>query len=68
MKNDSLYRQLKAQFYRKNRLSFGLAAAAAFLSGFGGLIISWMLRALLDTAAGVEGSLSFAENMIAVAT
>ncbi|MBQ3762212.1 MAG: ABC transporter ATP-binding protein [Clostridia bacterium] len=67
MKNDSLYRQLKAQFYRKNRLSFGLAAAAAFLSGFGGLIASWMLHSFLDTAAGVEGSLSFAENMIAVA-
>ena len=31
------------------------------------LIASWMLYSFLDTASGVEGALSFTENMIAVA-
>ena len=67
MKNEkTLYQQLRGEFFHHNKLLFGLAAFSAFFSGFGGLIISWLLKALIDTAADEPGSMSFGMDMILV--
>ncbi|MCR5204732.1 MAG: ABC transporter ATP-binding protein/permease [Lachnospiraceae bacterium] len=62
----TLYQQLRGEFFQHNKLLFGLAAFSAFFSGFGGLIISWLLKALIDTAADEPGSMSFGMDMILV--
>lgn len=55
-----LHRRLTAQFFLRNRLAFSLAAFAALLLGFGGVIISWFLKALIDTASREPEALPFA--------
>lgn len=66
MKTKTLYKELKAEFYRKNKLLFVIAAAASLCAGTVGLAFSWVLRALLDTAAGSEGSLPFMKVLMIV--
>ena len=66
MKTKTLYKELKAEFYRKNKLLFVIAAIASLCSGTVGLAFSWVLRALLDTAAGSEGSLPFMKVLMKV--
>ena len=66
MKTKTLYKELKAEFYRKNKLLFVIAAIASLCSGTVGLAFSWVLRALLDTAAGSEGSLPFMKVLMIV--
>ena len=66
MKTKTLYKELKAEFYRKNKLLFVIAAIASLCSGTVGLAFSWVLRALLDTAAGSEGSLPFTKVLMIV--
>lgn len=66
MKTKTLYKELKAEFYRKNKLLFVIAAAASLCAGTVGLAFSWVLRALLDTAAGSEGSLPFTKVLMIV--
>lgn len=48
----------------RNKLTFGLAAFSALFSGFGGLIISWLLKQLIDTASGVPDAKSFETDLI----
>ena len=67
MKNKSLFLQLKEQFYERNRLSFSMAACVSLLTGFGGIIVSWILKSLIDTASGVPGAISLRENLLLVA-
>ncbi len=62
----SLYRQLCGRFYHKNRTMFGLAAFSALFSGFGGLIVSWILKELIDTAAKEPGAMSFRTDLILI--
>lgn len=66
MKTKTLYKELKAEFYRKNKLLFVIAATASLCAGTVGLAFSWVLRALLDTAAGSEGSLPFMKVLMIV--
>ena len=66
MKTKTLYKELKAEFYRKNKLLFVIAAAASLCAGTVGLAFSWVLRALLDTAAGSDGSLPFMKVLMIV--
>ena len=66
MKTKTLYKELKAEFYRKNKLLFVIATAASLCAGTVGLAFSWVLRALLDTAAGSEGSLPFMKVLMIV--
>ena len=54
-----LFRQLSRQLFLHNRIRFVLACVAALYSGFGGIIVSWLLKQLIDTASGAEGALSF---------
>lgn len=56
---NSLFRQLSGQLFSHNRIRFVLACIAALYSGFGGIIVSWLLKQLIDTASGAEGALSF---------
>ena len=63
-KEKTLFRELCGQFFYCNKLLFGLAAFSAFFSGFGGLILSWLLKQLIDTASGVPGAKSFATDLI----
>ena len=63
-KEKTLFRELCGQFFYRNKLLFGLAAFSAFFSGFGGLILSWLLKQLIDTASGVPGAKSFATDLI----
>lgn len=65
-KNRSLFHQLTEQFYDRNRLNFALAAFAALVSGFAGLIVSWFLKALIDTASGEPGALPFATVLLII--
>ncbi|MBP5530388.1 MAG: ABC transporter ATP-binding protein [Lachnospiraceae bacterium] len=66
MKTKTLYRELKAEFYRKNKIKFVIAAIASLCTGTVGLALSWVLRALLDTASGTEGSLPFMKVLMIV--
>ena len=67
MKNEkTLYQQLREAFFHHNKLLFGLAAFSAFFSGFGGLIISWLIKELIDTASNEPGSFSFGTDLILV--
>lgn len=56
---NSLFRQLSGQLFSHNRIRFVLTCVAALYSGFGGIIVSWLLKQLIDTASGAEGALSF---------
>ncbi len=58
MKHTTLKKQLRSQFYRKNKLIFILAIFSALLSGCLNLILSWLLQQLIDAAAGTPGALS----------
>ena len=50
MRNKSLKNQLKAQFYRGNRLTFGFSVFAALSVGSMALIVSWLMQQLIDAA------------------
>lgn len=63
-KEKTLFQQLCGQFFSRNKLTFGLAAFSALFSGFGGLIISWLLKQLIDTASGVPDAKSFETDLI----
>ena len=63
-KEKTLFKQLCGQFFSRNKLTFGLAAFSALFSGFGGLIISWLLKQLIDTASGVPDAKSFETDLI----
>ncbi|MBP5607379.1 MAG: hypothetical protein J6X66_03810, partial [Lachnospiraceae bacterium] len=56
---DNLFRQLSGQLFLHNRIRFVLACIAALYSGVGGIIVTWLLKQLIDTASGTEGALSF---------
>ena len=59
MKHKPLKKELTAQFYRKNRLNFGIALLGALLSGSLNLIVSWIMQQLIDVASGAEGTPGF---------
>lgn len=63
-KEKTLFKQLCGRFFYRNKLTFGLAAFSALFSGFGGLIISWLLKQLIDTASGVPDAKSFETDLI----
>ena len=60
----TLYQKLHEAFFHRNKLIFGLAAFSALFSGFGGLIISWLLKELIDTASDAPGAMSFEMDLM----
>ena len=44
MPADTINRQLRGSFYRRNRLAFALAAAGALMGAVLNLIISWLMQ------------------------
>ena len=59
MNADSIARELRGSFYRKNRLAFAAAALASLLNAVLNLILSWLMQQLIDAAAGAPGALPF---------
>ncbi len=59
MNRKPLYKQLKSELYRNNKIMFALAVIASVCSGTVGLAFSWTLKALMDTASGSESALPF---------
>ena len=59
MNRNPLYKQLKSELFRKNKIPFAIAVFASVCSGTVGLAYSWVLKALIDTASGSEGALTF---------
>ncbi len=57
MKDNSLKKQLLAQFYHKNRFLFCVAVFGSLLSGSLNLILSWTMQQLIDTASGIPGAI-----------
>lgn len=56
MKRKTQCRELAAQFYRGNRLTFAVAAFAALTAGSLNLILSWLIQQLIDTASGMPNA------------
>ena len=52
MKNRSIRMELVSQFYRKNHCAFFAALFAAILGGTMGLIVSWVLKEIIDLISG----------------
>lgn len=57
MKTKNLKKQLISQFYHKNLPAFTLAIFAAVVGGSLNLILSWIIKQLIDTAAGEANAL-----------
>lgn len=57
MKTKNLKKQLIGQFYNKNIPAFTLAIFAAVVGGSLNLILSWIIKQLIDTAAGEANAL-----------
>lgn len=57
MKTKNLKKQLIGQFYHKNIPAFTLAILAAVVGGSLNLILSWIIKQLIDTAAGEANAL-----------
>ncbi len=52
MKNTSTRVELVSQFHRKNHCAFFMALITSILSGTTGLLVSWILKELVDLMAG----------------
>ena len=52
MKNRSIRVELVSRFYRKNHCAFFTALFGAILSGTTGLIVSWILKEIIDILSG----------------
>ena len=59
MKKRKLYKELRAEFFRKNKIMFVIAVVASICSGTVGRAFSWVIKALLDTASGAESAMPF---------
>lgn len=57
MRNKPLKKQLTAQLYHKNVTVLCLAVCSALVSGTLNLILSWIMRQLIDAASGMKGAL-----------
>lgn len=53
----TMQRELLAQFYVKNHITFAIAIISALLSGTMNLLISWIMQQLIDTISGEAGAL-----------
>lgn len=53
-------KQLIAQFYHKNKLLFFICILGTFIDAGLGLVLSWILQQLIDTASGVKGAIDLA--------
>lgn len=57
---------LRKQFYKGNKVAFGVAVFSALFVGMLNLMASWLIQQLVDTISGVEGSLDL--NVLTVMT
>lgn len=63
MKKQTLFEELRSQFFVKNKGRLAVAALASVLGGTIGLMASWVLKTLTDTISGAEGALSLVQNL-----
>ena len=63
MKKQTLFEELRSQFFVKNKGRLAVAALASVLGGTIGLMASWILKTLTDTISGAEGALSLVQNL-----
>lgn len=56
MQASPLSKQLRAQFYHKNRLALSIALIGSLAASLIHLIITWLLKQLVDVASGVPGT------------
>lgn len=63
MKKQTLFEELRSQFFVKNKGLLAVAALASVLGGTIGLMASWVLKTLTDTISGAEGALSLVQNL-----
>lgn len=63
MKKQTLFEELRSQFFVKNKGRLAVAALAYVLGGTIGLMASWVLKTLTDTISGAEGALSLVQNL-----
>ena len=68
MKKQTLFEELRSQFFVKNKGRLAVAALASVLGGTIGLMASWVLKTLTDTISGAEGALSLVQNLDEVST
>lgn len=57
MRNKPLKKQLISQFYYRNVPVLCVAVFSSLVSGTLNLILSWIIRQLIDAASGVQGAL-----------
>ena len=50
-------KDLRRQFYKGNKLAFGVAVFTALTMAILSLSTSWLIQQLMDTISGVEGAL-----------
>jgi ABC-type multidrug transport system fused ATPase/permease subunit len=63
MKKQTLFEELRSQFFVKNKGRLAVATLASVLGGTIGLMASWVLKTLTDTISGAEGALSLVQNL-----
>ena len=56
MENNILRKQLRGEFYRKNKGIMCLAVLASAAAGTIGVIVSWIIKLFIDTASGAQGA------------
>ncbi|MCR5168568.1 MAG: ABC transporter ATP-binding protein/permease [Oscillospiraceae bacterium] len=58
MDNNTIRKQLRGEFYRKNKGMMCIAVLTSAAAGTIGVIVSWIIKLFIDTASGAEGSVS----------
>lgn len=51
-------KMLRKQFYKGNKIAFGVAVFSALFVGMINLMASWLIQQFVDTISGVEGALA----------
>ncbi len=63
MNNNSTRVELVSRFYRKNHCALFLALSASILNGLTGIIVSWILKELIDLISG-QSAYSFVQILL----
>lgn len=54
--DNTMRKQLRGEFYRKNRAMMCIASIASAAAGTIGVIVSWIIKLFIDAASGTEGA------------
>ena len=58
MDENTIRKQLRGEFYRKNKGMMFIAVLTSAAAGTIGVIVSWIIKLFIDTASGAEGAVS----------